>query len=100
MKQRINNILRKFGVELHGTGYLQALAKGDFKKDAFQTQKELCTKSNPVIFDLGANRGDTVATYRELFPKANIYAFEPFPGSFDCLKGRFGTDKGVSLNQV
>lgn len=100
MKQRINNILRKFGVELHGTGYLQALAKGDFKKDAFQVQKDSCGKESPVIFDIGANRGDTVITYRELFPKANIFAFEPFPGSFNILKERFATDKLVKSYQV
>ena len=41
MKATINRFLRKFNLELHGTGYLQSLAKGEFKKDTFDTQKEL-----------------------------------------------------------
>ena len=42
-----------------------------------------------VIIDLGANRGDTVQRYLELFPDATIYAFEPFPDSFQFLTKRF-----------
>jgi FkbM family methyltransferase len=100
MKKAINNALRRFGVELHGTGYLQALAKGDFKKDAFAMQKERLHGKCKQIFDVGANRGDVVTVYRELFPNAEIFAFEPFPDSFSILKNRYENDKQVHCNQV
>jgi FkbM family methyltransferase len=100
MKNTFNKVLRKFGVELHGTGYLQALAKGDFKKDAFLVQKECIHGNNIVIFDVGANRGDVTAIYREHFPDAGIYAFEPFPESFNILKERHAIDKKVYCNQL
>jgi FkbM family methyltransferase len=38
-----------------------------------------------TIFDVGANIGQTAKTYRRLFPQAEIWSFEPFPGSFNSL---------------
>ena len=101
MKQIINRYLKKFGVELHGTGYLQSLAKGEFKKDAFVVQKEL-TQAQPVkmIFDIGANRGDVIAKYLEYFSSAFFHAFEPFPGSFETLKARFENNASVQCHQL
>lgn len=77
-------------MELHGTGYLQALAKGEFKKDAFAMQREL-TKPRPVrtIFDVGANRGDISHLYHDVFPEAEIHAFEPFPQTYGVLEENF-----------
>lgn len=88
-KKRINNIARKFGVEVHGKGYLQSLEKGEFKQDCFQVQQHIIKKRNPVIFDVGANRGNVVEQYLKYFPAASIYAFEPFPESFHFLNNRF-----------
>jgi FkbM family methyltransferase len=101
MKQIINRYLRKFGVELHGSGYLQSLAKGEFKKDAFDVQKELSGK-RPVsmIFDVGANRGDITEKYLELFPAATIHGFEPFPGTFDVFRERFENNRSVHCHSL
>jgi FkbM family methyltransferase len=38
-----------------------------------------------VIFDVGANVGQTAKTYRRLFPTADIWSFEPFPASYESL---------------
>jgi FkbM family methyltransferase len=46
-----------------------------------------------VIFDVGAYRGETAREYRSLFPRAEIYAFEPFPDSFATLKNILPGDK-------
>lgn len=35
-----------------------------------------------VIFDVGANVGQSTALYATLFPQAKIFAFEPVPASF------------------
>lgn len=99
MKNLINRLLKPFNAEIHGKGYLQALANGDFNKDAFKIQQNLLQDSDVVtIFDLGANRGDTVQIYLELFPKCIVHAFEPFPGSFEMLAQRFAGNKRVILN--
>ena len=40
----------------------------------------------PIIFDVGAHHGHLAQKFRHLFPAALIYAFEPFPASFETLK--------------
>jgi FkbM family methyltransferase len=39
----------------------------------------------PVILDVGAHHGESVAYLKTLFPKASIYSLEPDPDSFDVL---------------
>jgi FkbM family methyltransferase len=38
-----------------------------------------CGSKPGVVFDVGANIGQSVTTYRSLFPQARIHAFEPLP---------------------
>jgi FkbM family methyltransferase len=99
-KNLINKYLGKFGVELHGKGYLQSLAKGDFKSDAFLVQKERMGRDCKLIFDVGANRGDVTVRYRQDFPEAEIFAFEPFPESLDIFRGKHGEDKKIHAFQL
>jgi len=87
-KSLINKYLRKFGIELHGTGYMQSLQKSSFSEDAFDKQKEILGRNATVIFDIGANRGEVTLKYKSLFSSAAIYAFEPFSGSFGILQSR------------
>lgn len=94
-KSAVNKWVSRLGVEIHGKGYLQSLAKGEFKKDTFEIQKGLIKNEKPVIFDIGANRGNITAKYLEYFPKATLFAFEPFPGSFQQLKNRFSSNEKV-----
>jgi len=84
-KNSINKILRKFGFEVHGTGYIQSVQKSSFKEDAFQKQVELLAGDAVTIFDAGANFGDTVLHYHQLYPQATIYAFEPFPSTYNGM---------------
>lgn len=51
----------------------------------------------PTILDVGANRGDTVAEYRKLFPESQIHAFEPTPELVAELKNRFQADSHVKV---
>jgi FkbM family methyltransferase len=98
-KSKINSFFRKFGFEVHGTGYIQSVLKQSFKEDAFKVQHDLVEEPQ-VIFDLGANRGNTVFNYLELFPNAKIYAFEPFPESFQALTEKYRFDSRVECFQI
>jgi len=40
----------------------------------------------PIIFDVGAHRGETARAFTETFPTAQLYCFEPFAESFAVLK--------------
>lgn len=60
--------------------------KGPDVRNAFQAQKRLLGDGTDLtIFDVGAYVGDVTAIYRDIFPKATIYCFEPFPESFEKL---------------
>lgn len=53
-------------------------------------QKWLLKNRTPrIIFDVGANVGQTAQKYSSAFPKATIYSFEPFPDAFGALQKRF-----------
>lgn len=48
----------------------------------------------PVIVDAGAYIGDTTLYFKQIYPKAKIWALEPYPPSFALLK------KNVEENQL
>jgi FkbM family methyltransferase len=53
-----------------------------------------------LIFDVGANVGQTVAESKRQWPSARIIAFEPSPGSFRTLSTRYVDDPCVRLEQL
>jgi FkbM family methyltransferase len=92
MRRLAKKVVAQFGFEIRRSPRTDHA----WSRDPFQAQKFLMRRAgveSPTIFDIGAYRGDTVATYRALFPRSTIYCFEPFPESFDALKGRFGNDE-------
>jgi FkbM family methyltransferase len=53
-----------------------------------------------TIFDVGANRGNTVAAYRRLFPMAVIHLFEPIPELAAGVRDRFLGDAAVFVHEA
>ncbi len=97
-KNFVNKLLGKFGVELHGKGYLKKLGRESGKTNAFEVQQKLTGGKAATIFDVGANRGDVTRQYRALFPSAAIHAFEPFPDFHNGFREEFGKDPSIRLN--
>jgi FkbM family methyltransferase len=95
MKRVVNSILKKFGVEAHGIGYLEKLSRSSFKNDAFEVQQSLFSeisrgrKGEGIIVDVGANRGGTALRYLEFSDEAKIHCFEPTPAHLETLRKRF-----------
>jgi len=77
MKRAIQKILQRFGYQLSRTA--------NSPIDTFDVQSELITIREPVVLDIGAHIGEVAKIYRERFPLASIYCFEPFPQSFQVL---------------
>jgi FkbM family methyltransferase len=46
----------------------------------------LANVRSPTVFDVGANVGQSVTAFRELFPGSILHSFEPGPGAFRQLK--------------
>ncbi|MEK7090975.1 MAG: FkbM family methyltransferase [Patescibacteria group bacterium] len=70
---------------------LDEMLKELYEKKYYDWQS---SKSDPVIFDVGALIGETVLYFKELYPKARITAFEPSPRSFKLL------ERNVSQNHL
>jgi FkbM family methyltransferase len=48
-----------------------------------------------TVFDVGANIGQSARHYREAFPAAQLYCFEPVQATFDRLAGSLRDDKAT-----
>lgn len=60
------------------------------QKDAYKTQQKILSHTDvKTIFDIGANKGFVTRIYRDLFPHASIYCFEPFAVPFEILRKKF-----------
>jgi FkbM family methyltransferase len=57
-------------------------------------------RRDPVIFDIGANEGETVHDFLDCFPQCHIVAFEPFEGCLHKLRQTFATHPNVRLEGV
>ena len=96
-KAFINKICARFGFEINGLSYMQALRKSAVAPDALLQQKQLLKGKANTIFDLGANYGSVTIEYKKIFPDASVYAFEPFPDIFKSLKETMSVMKGVHV---
>lgn len=54
----------------------------------------------PVIFDVGANRGQSVGYFKRLIPGSSVHSFEPSPTTFQVLKDNTAHLENVTLNNV
>lgn len=55
-------------------------------------------QAKPLIFDVGANIGQSIKLFRKLFPNCEIHAFEPDPESFFMLRQKF-SNHSTMVNQ-
>jgi FkbM family methyltransferase len=87
LKQKIVRFFKLFGLNISALKL----------EKSFKDQKRLLKpKTVWTVFDAGANRGQTTAKYLNLFPKAKIFAFEPFPPVFESFKDYFVNYSRVS----
>lgn len=78
MKNFIKRLLEKYGIRLN-------FIKNLWYLNSFQIVKNLTTKQNPIIFDIGACDGSSIFQFKKLFPESIIYSFEPYPDTYGHL---------------
>ena len=61
----------------------------------FHEIKRLVSKTHPVIFEFGANEGQSTLGLLQWIPKANIFAFEPDPRANEKFKEKILNDNVV-----
>ena len=80
-------------------GYI--ILKKRHKDYAFNTVlTELISDNHPLIFDIGAEDGDSCERYSSILKNPIIHAFEPRPDQFEIMKSKFNDNKNVYLNNV
>ena len=61
---------------------------------------KLISNSHPIIFDVGAENGNSSERYIKLFSEPIIHNFEPRPSQFEIMKNKFNDKKNIYLNNV
>ena len=90
MKKIINKILSNFGFSINKVRNKKELSFDDIYK--------LKLNQSPIIFDIGANRGQSIERFLKIFPNCTIHAFEPVKKEFLNLKEKFLTNKNIYIN--
>ena len=62
--------------------------------------KSIIEINDPIIFDVGANQGQTIDSIRNVFPKSSIHSFEPSKVCFKLLKDKYGGIDNIKVNNV
>ena len=57
-------------------------------------------QTEKVIFDVGANIGQTAIKLSNKLPNASIYSYEPFPSSFSKLKENCSSNENIQCKQI
>lgn len=88
MKSLAKRVLENRGVEVRRNN-LQSLNVA---------LRQHITGSRPVLFDVGANKGQTVQQLKAAFALGEVHAFEPSPATFRDLSQVAAGLPGVTLN--
>lgn len=91
MRRTVRKLTRRFGYDII-----------KFRKDQmgvypFYDMAKFVKSKNPMLFDIGANVGQTVKDFNEVFNNATIHAFEPSPATFEILKKETSNQKNLHL---
>ena len=62
--------------------------------------KILNNSEEPIIFDVGANGGQSIVRYKKIFPNSIIHSFEPDKNEVERMFAKYQTDNSVILNNV
>ncbi len=71
-----------------------------FQKKVNKVLKSVLDDAVDVIFDIGANKGQSIKLFQKQFPKSKIYSFEPNPKLFSCLKNKYLHNKQVRIFEL
>ena len=62
--------------------------------------KFLTDTEKPIIFDVGANKGQSILRYKKIFPKSIIHSFEPNKNEVEKLVLKYQNENSIVLNNV
>ena len=93
MKKFIKKTINKLGFDLkkiNSSFKVKNLSFNDLLKDKIS--------KNPVIFDIGANQGQSIERFLKIFNNPIIHSFEPIKSDFDIMYKKYKDNKNIYLN--
>ena len=68
------------------------------KTNLDQFINKIIKNSNPIIFDVGANEGQSILLYRKYFSNPLFYCFEQDIKAYQSLESKYKSDSCINLN--
>ena len=94
MKKWIKNVIEStFGLRVYRDWYPRGM-------DPVFDRVRLISMERPIIFDVGANVGNTAIEFSAKHPNAIIHAFEPVSDTFALLSANTRTAKQIIAHQL
>tara|TARA_Y100000816_G_scaffold291391_1_gene282602 strand:+ start:276 stop:1043 length:768 start_codon:yes stop_codon:yes gene_type:complete len=91
IKKKIKNLFELFGLEIKRKNReIINLSFDEIYKNKI--------RENPVIFDVGANQGQSIERFKKIFAEPTIHAFEPIKDEYDKLLKKYCDQKNIILN--
>jgi len=90
-KKTINNLLSRFGYIITKTNKNFVNIDNLFK---------IIIDYNPIIFDVGANKGQSIKIFKSIYPNSFIHSFEPIEEEVKILKNLYESNESIILNNV
>ncbi len=91
MKKIILKLFNKLGYDI-------SKINKDFTNPQLEDLLKRKISKTPIIFDVGGNKGQSVAIFKKIFEKPIIHTFEPIQSEFDQMYEKYKSDLNVTLN--
>ncbi len=96
INRSIKRLINYFGYELRGIKPI--LSHNNYDAIHKFIVNKILELEDPIIFDVGANDGESIKRFRKIFPNLKIYSFEPDDKIFERLKKKYSNIKNIYLN--
>ena len=96
MKKLIKNIFEKFGFEISRIPDEKEMKNLSFD----EIFKKIIKNEKPLIFDIGANKGQSIDRFLKVNNTAVIHSFEPNIDEFNLLKNKYNNYENIKLNNI
>ena len=94
MKKIVKKIFNSIGLDIKR---LNPELKNNLSFDEIY---QLKIKDNCTIFDIGANKGQSIERFRKIFPNSIIHSFEPNKAEFEIINKKYQNDKKIIINNI
>ena len=89
IKSQIKKIFKYYGYKI---------VKTQSRDDLEYLTKFFINGADPIIFDVGANNGQSIEKFKRLFKSPIIHSFEPNPHETNSLIKNYGKEKNIFIN--